>query len=161
MGNVYNASAAFGVASAYVNAAISVILAVLCVSAGATFIRSPSGKGDVVQATITRASPGCGEGQDGPCDITVTYEYGGKTYTDDIQSLFHYETGDVIPVRVSAEHPNEAALDLPRKTMGWALLICAVLTFVLAHSLVSFVSDSKNLAAATGAFTFLQILLAA
>ena len=157
MGDLYNIAAALGVAAAYVHAAIALFLAILCVSVGSTFVRSPQPEGDVVEATVTEVTKGCSEV--GPCTVTVAYTYNGKEYTSTFGAFLSYAVGDSLGVRISPTNPKQVSQEYPRRALGWLMLGCAVLTVALAYGLLNFATDSKNFAAATGAFAFFQALL--
>ena len=159
MSKLYNVSAAFGMAAAYVHAIIAVLLALLCVSVGSGLVRTPDPKGTLVQAAVTHVTSGCKElGR--PCTVTVSYSVDGTKYTSTFASeLMTYTVGEVVSVRVAPDNPQIIEQELPRRALGWTMIVCAALTIALATGLVHFASDSKNFASAAGAFVFLKALL--
>lgn len=156
---LYNVTAAFGMAAAYVHAIIAVLIALLCVSVGSSLVRTPDPEGSIVQASVKHVTDGCKEiGR--PCTVTVSYSVEGQSYTSTFASdIMTYTVGEVVPIRVSPDNPQTVQQELPRRAIGWTMIACAALTIALALGLVNFASDSKNFASAAGAFVFLKALL--
>jgi hypothetical protein len=161
MGNAYNIAAAVGRVSTYITAVLTTLMAMLCVLAGSSLIRSPEKQGEVVQGRVTGLTEGCDkDGWEYACTHTVVYTYEGKQYTVFIPSaMSKYAVGDAISVRVSADEPEKGVEDFPSQTFGWALLSSAIVSVCIAISLTEFAEESKNFAAGAGGLTFIQAVL--
>ena len=162
---LYNVSAALGLASAYVNGVLSIVLAILCLVLGVASLRKGDGgveDGEIVQATVTKVSATCESETPtmSPCDVTVTFALRGKDYSATFRAsrLQTYAVGAKVDVRVAVSDPTKVTEAIPWNMLGWLELACAVLLVAAAIAFIRFARDSKNFAAATGALTFFQSL---
>jgi hypothetical protein len=161
MGQAYNISAAVGRVSTYVTAVLTTIIAIICVFMGTKLIRAGEPTGIVVQGKVTAVTPGCAELFGKACTVTATYSIEGKEYTSVFPSMtVSYAVGDLVPIRIAnLQYPEQAEENFPKRTVGWVLLVAAVLGVCITVSLYNFASESKNFAAGAGILTFIQALL--
>lgn len=150
--SAYNAAAALGLASAYVNGACSIVLALSCLAAGTTALRggSEAESSTTASAVVTKV--------DLPV-VTVTFTYNGKEYTVNALTTRTLLLNDTVEVSIPNDNPNLAQLNPPevsRSTLGWGMLGCGVLLIAAAVFFIRYATDSRNFAAAAGALTFFR-----
>ena len=162
MGQVYNAAAAVGQVAVYITAVLTVLLAIFCVLAGSSLVRTPEPTGLVVQGSVTSVTAGCTTPEIGrPCTVTASYTYNATAYQSTFPSMRQYAVGDIVGVRILDEaDPTKVEEEFPKRAAGWGLIASAVISICVATGLAQFASDSRNFAAGAGFLTFLQAFVA-
>jgi hypothetical protein len=150
----YNILATFGQLSVGLQGLSSALLAGMLVLAGGAMMATHT-----VPCVAKVTEVDCSYNM---CAVAVEHSLNGYR----MQSSFTtpnthaYSPGDVIKVQRSVHDPTKISEDLPWGTMGASMVIAAIALATFAWYMVNVVSDSRNMAALAGTFTFLRFLVA-
>jgi uncharacterized membrane protein len=146
---LYSGSASVGTITTTISLIMGIIIAIIMIIIGVIIVKK---RLKSVSGTATSDSICSTVEKDTNCSTEVTYTVAGKTYTSQPidTGTAKFNNGEKVTVYYSASTPDKPVINPVPVTMGWMLIVFAILIILVVSLNYYFARKSKAYAAVTG-----------
>lgn len=176
-GNAYTTAANTGRVLAYFQAIIPVLIVLILGSIGIYLLFHPSAETQTLNASVSSVNSGCQAVNTNNqsttsntsstittynCPLTVSYQFGGKTYSNPLNTTgtsSPYKNGDTIVIEIDPNNPNDLkVVGISNTILGLVFIAVSVVLLGIIAVWLYLVTKVKAVAAVSGVANVSSIL---